>query len=96
MPAKSRQRRDRVTANSTARQEPIKLRPHARQIVQTIVRIARNTGGAYPHRYPALRIDKQKSAFVGQIIADKDRLAPKKRRACQQGGDAVSFVVVLA
>jgi len=41
-----------------------------------------------------LRIDEKKPAFVGQIIADKDRLAAQKRRVCQQGSNAFSLVVV--
>ena len=76
-----------------ARQKAMEFRPYARWILQSIARIARNTGGAYSHRNPALRVDEQKPAFVGQIVADEDRLAAGKRRACQQGGNAFSLVV---
>lgn len=71
----------------------MQLRPHLHRIVETIARIARNAGGAYPDRNPAPRVDEQEPAFVGRIVANKDRLATGKRRVCKQGGDAFSFIV---
>lgn len=50
--------------------------------------------GPGAHRNPAVRVDKVKPAFIGQIIADKDRLAAGKRRGCKQGGDAASLIVM--
>lgn len=76
------------------RQKPVEFRPDARRIVETIARIRGSPGRSYPHRNPASRIDEQKTAFIGQIVADKDRLAAGKRRVCKQRGDALSFVVV--
>ncbi len=46
------------------------------------------------HRNAVLRVDKVKPAFIGQIIADKDRLAAGKRRGCKQGSDAASLIVM--
>jgi len=50
--------------------------------------------GPGAHRNPALRVDKVKPAFIGQIIADKDRLAAGKRRGCKQRSDAASLIVM--
>ena len=78
MPAKARQWRDRVSGNSTARQKPMQLRPHARRIGQTIERLRGILGGAYPHRNPALRIDKQKPAFAIRQARNRTRLYASK------------------
>src|ERR1019366_6829806 len=76
-----------------ARQKPVEFRPYIRRIAQNITRMRGGARGSGAHRNAALRIDEKKPAFIGQIVADEDRLAAGKKRVRKQGGDAVSLVV---
>ncbi len=75
-------------------QKPLKLRPHAAWIMEKIARVSGNARRPGAHRNPALRVDKVKPAFIGQIIADKNRLAAGKRRGCKQRSDAAPLIVM--